>query len=61
MSIQSTRITTREEAERRYIEKRMSSIELKKRLRIELAHMDDKELENAIEEEFYNYSIKDSK
>lgn len=55
MGIQSTIDITREEAEKKYVEIRKEKID--RQLSAEAVLLEDDELEDYIEEEFYNYSI----
>jgi len=61
MSIQSTIDLTREEAEKKYLCKVLGEEgEVYKIYKAKAILMSDKELEEAIEEYFYNYSITNS-
>ena len=55
MGIQTTIDVTRIDAERRYVDKR--KYETERTFRSEAALLDDKRLEDALEETFYNYII----
>lgn len=57
MSIQSTIDISRKEAEDKYVENKKN--DAMRKLRSEALMLDNKELENAIDEEFYNYRITD--
>jgi len=60
MSIQSTRYLTREDAELKYIQLQLSNMsDIKRQIRLKASSMSNEELENAIEETFYNYSIRE--
>lgn len=57
MSIQSTIELTREQAEEQWVDKQLKSPDLKRKLQAIALNMSDKDLENELEEHFYNYLI----
>lgn len=57
MGIQTTRQITREEAEKFLVERELKKEQRRREILNGVVKMSDEQLENALDEEFYNYSI----